>query len=130
MFLSVENAIDRKCYDDGIDNILIKFANHPSIKIIKQNFNITSKFSFQPVSINDVKQVIKYLKSNKSVGRDMQTNIWKECNFTFSVLTDCINKSFENGTFPDCLREANVTPIFKKDDSLDKENYPPVSILP
>ena len=32
--------------DDDIDNILIKFANHPSIKTIKQNFDITSKFSF------------------------------------------------------------------------------------
>ena len=42
--------------------------------------------------------------------------------FTFSVLADCINKSFETGgTFPDCLEEANVTPSFKKDD-LDKEN--------
>ena len=96
----------------------------------KQNFNITSKFSFQPVSVNDVKQVIKDLKSNKSVGGDIPTNIFEECNFTFSVLADCINKSFENGTFPDCLKEANVTPIFKKDDSLDKENYRPVSILP
>ena len=25
--------------DDDIDNILIKFVNHPSIKTIKQNFN-------------------------------------------------------------------------------------------
>ena len=71
--------------DDGIDNILIKFVNHPSIKAIKQNFNITSKFLFQPVSVNDVKQVIKDLKSNKSVGGDIPTNILKECNFTFSV---------------------------------------------
>ena len=54
--------------DDDIDNILIKFVNHPSIKTIKRNFNITSKFSFQPVSVNDVKQVIKDLQSNKSVG--------------------------------------------------------------
>ena len=54
----------------------------------------------------------------------------KECNFKFSVLADCINKCFENGKFPDCLKEANVTPIFKKDDLLDKENYRPVSILP
>ena len=79
--------------DDDIDNILIKFANHPSIKTIKQNFDITSKFSFQPVSVNDVKQVIKDLKSNKSVGGDIPTNILKECNFTFSVLADCINTS-------------------------------------
>ena len=85
---------------------------------------------FQPVSVNDVKQVIKNLKSSKSVGGDIPTNIVKECNFTVFALADCINKSFENGTFPDCLKEANVTPIFKKDDPLDKENYHPVSILP
>ena len=82
---------------------------------------------FQPVSANDVKQVIKDLKSNKSVGGDIPTKILKECNFTFSELADCINKSFENGAFPDCLKEANVTPIFKKDDPL---NYGPFSILP
>ena len=116
--------------DNGIDNILIKFVNHPSIKTIKQNFNITSKFSFQPVFVNDVKQVIKNLKSNKSVRGDIPTNILKECNFTCFALADCINKSFENGTFPDCLKEANITPIFKKDDPLDKGNYRPVSILP
>ena len=77
-----------------------------------------------------MKQVIKDLKSNKSVGGDIPTNILKECNFTFSTLADWINKSFENGAFPDCLKEASVTPIFKKDDPLDKENYRPVSILP
>ena len=77
-----------------------------------------------------MKQVIKDLKSNKFVGGDMPTNILKECNFTFSELTDYINKSFENGAFLDCFKEAKVTPIFKKDDILDKENYGQVSILP
>ena len=72
--------------DDDIDNILIKFANHPSIKTIKQNFDITGKFSLQPVSVNHLKQVIKDLKSNKSVGGDIPTNILKECNFTFWTL--------------------------------------------
>ena len=45
-------------------------------------------------------------------------------------MTQCINKSFTSGEFPDCLKQANVSPIFKKDDPLDKENYRPVSILP
>ena len=49
------NALPSYTSDDGIDNILIKFFNHPSIKTIKQNFNITSKFSFQLLSVNDVK---------------------------------------------------------------------------
>lgn len=35
-----------------------------------------------------------------------------------------------NREFPHCLRQANISPSFKKDDSLDKENYRPVSILP
>ena len=72
-----------------------------------------------------MRQVIKDLKSNKTVDRDIPTNILKVCYFTFFVLSDCINK-----TFPDCLKEANVTPIFKMDDPLDKENYRPVIILP
>ena len=45
-------------------------------------------------------------------------------------MTQCVNKSFARGEFPDCLKEANVSPIFKKDDPLDKENYRTVSILP
>ena len=66
----------------------------------------------------------------KQVGGNIPTNILRKFSFQFSVLADCINKSFETGTFPDCLKEANITPIFKNDDPLDKENYHPVSIFP
>ena len=40
------------------------------------------------------------------------------------------SKSFASKEFPDCLKQAKVSPIFKKDNPLDKENYRPVSILP
>ena len=46
-----------------------------------------------------------------------------------SLITKIINLSFENGCFPDNLKLAEVTPIFKKNDYLDKENYKPVSVL-
>ena len=36
---------------------------------------------------------------------------------------------FENGYFPDDLKLAEVSSIFKKNDDLDKENYRPVSVL-
>ena len=59
----------------------------------------------------------------------MSTNILKECEFTFSVLADCINKSFETDTFPHCLKETNFIPIFEKGDPLDKKSCHPVGTL-
>ena len=47
-----------------------------------------------------------------------------------SLLTKIINSSIRNGCFPDELKIAKVTPIFKKNDDLDKEHYRPVSVLP
>ena len=46
-----------------------------------------------------------------------------------SLITKFINLSFENGSFPDDLKFAEVSSIFKKNDDLDKENYRPVSVL-
>ena len=45
-------------------------------------------------------------------------------------ITKIIDNAFENGCFPDELKYAEVSPVFKKNDDLDKENYRPVSILP
>ena len=47
-----------------------------------------------------------------------------------SLLTKIINSSIRNGCFPDELKAAEVTPVFKKNDDLEKENYRPVSVLP
>ena len=44
-------------------------------------------------------------------------------------ITKIKNVSFENRCFPDELKLTEVSPIFKKNDDLDKENYRPVSIL-
>ncbi len=41
-----------------------------------------------------------------------------------------VNKSIETSTFPDMLKRAEVTPVFKKNNALDKKNYRPISILP
>ena len=69
------------------------------------------------------------LKTNKAVGGEIPTKILKECEFTFDVLTKCVNKFIETGYFPDSLKLANAAPIFKKEDPLDKSNYKPVSVL-
>ena len=45
-------------------------------------------------------------------------------------ITNSINLSIEKGCFPEELKFAKVSPIFKKKNDLDKENYGPVSALP
>ena len=39
------------------------------------------------------------------------------------------NKSLENGKFPNCLKLANMTPVFKPGARTSKNNYRPISIL-
>ena len=80
--------------------------------------------------LEDVTLIIKDLKNNKAAGGDIPLKLLKECDFTYEKLTNCINNSLSEGLFPDSLERANVTPVHKKNDPLNKENYRPVSILP
>lgn len=45
-------------------------------------------------------------------------------------ISNIFNKSILANQFPDNLKVAQVTPIFRKDDPFIKKNYRPVSILP
>ena len=112
---------------DKINDIIKNYEKHQrGIEVYRGIGN----FSFRPVSVEEVKKIIQDLKTNKAAGGEIPTKILKECEFTFDVLTKHINKSIETGYFPDSLKLANVAPVFKKVDSLDKSNYRPVSILP
>ena len=46
------------------------------------------------------------------------------------TLTDIFNKNICENNFPDELKLADVTPIYKKDDPTNSKNYRPVSVLP
>ena len=48
----------------------------------------------------------------------------------YIAFTDCINTSIDNCIFPQSLKCADVSPIHKKDNTTDKANYRPISILP
>ena len=44
-------------------------------------------------------------------------------------MTQIINMSIDNNCYPDDLKLAEVSLVFKKKDDLDKENYKHVSVL-
>jgi hypothetical protein len=44
-------------------------------------------------------------------------------------LTDCINAAIFENIFPNELKLGDVSPVFKKDDSTNKDNFRPISVL-
>ena len=51
-------------------------------------------------------------------------------NFFAEAICFYFNKSLENGKFPNCLKLANTTSVFKPGARTSKNNYRPISILP
>ena len=51
-------------------------------------------------------------------------------NIYLSKLTILINNCLKKEAFPYDLKLADITPLFEKEDRLNKENYRPVSIIP
>ena len=49
---------------------------------------------------------------------------------TANILKKLLNDFLETGTFPNSLKLADITPVFKKKDPLNKTNYGPVTVLP
>ena len=49
---------------------------------------------------------------------------------TAETLQQLFNQALTTGKFPSNLKNADVTPVFKKNNPLNKENYRPVSVLP
>ena len=99
---------------------------------IKQVFNVADLFSFHEVTEDEIRKETSKLGSSKSnLVEDIPAEMLKSTvDVQVSLLTKITNSSPRNGCFPDKLKAAEVTPIFKKTDDLDKENYRPVNVLP
>ena len=92
---------------------------------------VLKEFSFQSVPEDLLHEIILSLDGSKAtpVG-DIPVDILKyTVDIHLPFITKIINVSFENGHFPDELKLAEVSPIFKKNNYLDKENYRSASIL-
>ena len=108
------------------------FKNNESVIKIKEKYNTQeNSFSFMPFSNEDILKVIKSLSSNKaSPVEDIPINIIKNSIHIYSEkLTNSFNECLINGKFLDRFKRADVTPIFKKGNDNEKENYRPVSML-
>ena len=85
-----------------------------SIQKIKETFKIKEKFEFNKVSSEEVKKVIRSLNKKKAaISTCIPVKILVDSIDTYlPVLTDIINSSIRNRTFPDELKLTEVKPIF------------------
>ena len=61
---------------------------------------------------------------------DISVKILKLNNDIFSqYLSQTFNESIEAANFPNELKYADITPVYKKNSRHEKENYRPVSII-
>ena len=114
-------------------DMLDTFKNHKSVQRIKfANFHSYSILNFSKVTENEVRKEILNLSTKKATKNDdIPAKILKKSvDIYIKEITFIINDCIEKGIFPDDLKLADVSPIFKKEDSFKKENYQPISILP
>ena len=119
-------------FSDKIAKIRIALKSSLPVSLTRPNSNSTALSSFEPVSEGNILKIIKS-SSTKSCDLDpIPTALVKECaDILVTSVTNIINYSLREGSFPHCLKTAYVTPLLKKPD-LDRnllKNYRPVSNL-
>ena len=117
---------------DPIDEIICNFSKHPSITKINNIIKPKERFVFNSVEQTQIEKEICQLNSKKSAGPDnIPPKVIKDSIKVLTPpLTKLFNTSVDENIFPSDLKFANISPIYKKDDSTKKENYRPISILP
>ena len=91
-----------------------------------------SSFYFFPTDEQEILEIVQKLHPKKSRDHyDIDTDTVKFIAPTIAkVLANVINKCMEKGIFPDSLKIARVTPIYKKGLRSDPSSFRPISVLP
>ena len=107
----------------------IQEAEHPFNTYLPEP--VPFSFYLTPTSLEEIKSNIQIIKDSSPGHDDINMKVIKACCDSISpLLVFIINKSFQEGTFPDHLKIARIVPISKKGDNSLPKNYRPISILP
>ena len=98
-----------------------------------QNINIQgspNSIFLNPVTFDEVSIIIKTMKNNNFHKAEIPVKLLKQAvNIVSPVLSSLFNHCITTGIFPDILKIANITPVFKNGDRKSMKNYRPISIL-
>ena len=85
-----------------------------------------------PLIDDDILSLIRHINKNKSCGSDgISARMLSICDASLLLPLKLIFKNIlTTGIYPDLWKQANVTPIHKKDSKQLVKNYRPISLLP
>ena len=97
---------------------------------MKTSHNETMQF--EDLRFDEFEEAFKGLKRNKAAGfDDLSSNIIIDAYDSLkNILFHVFKGSVQRGVFPDSLKIAKATPIFKSGDKDNVSNYRPISTLP
>jgi hypothetical protein len=121
--------------DRPLNEINEQYKEHESLKVINDRIRINRDhncFIFRFVTEREVTKLINSLSSKKASGYDeIPAQFIKKLRHKLArPLTALINRCILENTFPSGMKKANITPLFKKKDKLNKDNYRSVNLLP
>ena len=115
------------CSQNTVSTAINKCRNHPSILSIKKNMERIGRpsFAFEFVSLEEtIKEVNKLSIKKASQTLDIPVKIVKENKDLISYFVyNNFNNALSSSQYPNNLKYADVTHVFKKDDKSDKSNY-------
>ena len=110
-------------------------SEHPDVNNIKEHVKVylekAPEFSIPFVTETFILKQLQSLKTDKATGLDgLSAKYLKlSAQVISKPLTAILNLSIQSSSYPNALKKAKVTPIFKKGSKADV-NYRPISVLP
>ena len=124
-------CISDKLSDDPLVNAIREYENRPSKVKIKSSVETTQLFDFNFVNCDGISKIISSMDPTKKTSGAIPTKIVKlAIKQICKDLANYINECIKQNKFPNELKIADITPIFKKENPLDKTNYRLTSMLP
>ena len=118
--------------DDTLQTTSERFRCHSSAAKIRTTVRSLQRLSFRQITIQKVfGQVVKLDPKRATPQEALPPKILQENSNLFSTpLTEFFNNFVVESAFPDDLKPEDISPCYKKDDSMRKQNYRPISLLP
>lgn len=129
--IGVPDELDPTC-ETSLTDVYKKHESHSAILNIKQNApKYDTEFNFSEVSPSYVARLLSKINVKKATGYDrLPPKLINVSDRHLSAsLAEVINASFSACEYPNDMKRAEISPLFKKKDDMLKENYRPVSIL-